>query len=104
MLSRRFAVSVLALALAAGCASAGVIATYTDPTTFNNNTANLFAINLGSLTSSSTGLTDPTSGILFSDINGGNALSVTNCGSVCQLQTNDIAFINGINIKTPSNI
>ena len=29
---------------------------------------------------------------------------MTNCGSVCQLQTNDIAFINGINIKTPSNI
>ncbi len=43
MLSQRFAISILALALAAGCASASVVASYTDPTAFNNATSGLYS-------------------------------------------------------------
>jgi hypothetical protein len=102
MLAQRLLIPVLALA--AWPASASVIATYTNPTLFNNNTANLFAIDLGSLTSGPSGLSDSTSGVLFSDINGqASLLSVTNCGSTCQLLTSDSLF-EQINIRIPSNI
>ena len=84
MFSQRFVIFVLALALLAGCASASVIATYTDPTAFSLVTSGLYSFTNITFESDTCSLCQPLvdSGVSFDGgVNGLNVGTVSGWGS-----------------------
>jgi hypothetical protein len=106
MLSQRFAISVLALALV--IPATATTTTYTDATTFNTATQSLFftQVDFNTATFNSlTGYTDA-SGATFADSNGLNSLKLSvnsTCFNTCSNgELTDIE--QGLSIAVPSNI